>query len=274
MTPEEELKRLNRLVRQYEIVFKTTPDPDQRERVEAKLKDLRDYRAKILAVNVINGSDLEEKGAGEDELAEFPILRRLVAANDALPPGRRAAPFSPRDVPPTAAQKEMHHLSLFMSYFEREYLPFLTEKQLKLDFKFSLDRDAFYSRFQDLQRKIENFRQENARIADGSVSRDRDLEVRKRANKLTRLTQADAAKFFRAVKRFSGELGEDASGDGVKCLNCDAEISFDPIEGERVLQGRTVRDALGELEQFALEAVSYLNIPDMESQESERADRH
>jgi hypothetical protein len=168
----------------------------------------------------------------------------------------------------------MYHLSLFVSYFEREYLPFLTEKQLKLDFKFSLDRDAFYSRFQDLQRKIENFREENSRLADGSVSRDREMEVRKRSNKLTRLTQADAAKFFRAVGRFSGELGEDACGDGVKCLNSDAEISFDQIEGERVLLGRSVRDALGELEQFALEAVSYLNIPDMESQESERADRH
>jgi hypothetical protein len=274
MTPEEELKRLNRLIRQYEIVYKTTPDADQKERVESKLKDLRAYRAKILAVNVIDGGKLEEKGGGEDELAEYPLLKRLVAANDALPPVRRAAPFSPEDLPPTSAQKEMYHLFLYVSFFEREYLPFLTEKQLKLDFKYSLDRDAFYSRFQDLLRKIENYREENSRIADGSVSRDREQEVRKRTNKLTRLTQADAAKFFRAIRRFSGELGEDASGDGVKCLNCDAEIAFDQIEGQRVLQGRTVRDALAELEQFALEAVSYLNIPDMESQESERADRH
>ena len=274
MTPEEELKRLNRLIRQYEIVYKTTPDADQRERVESKLKELRGYRDKILAVNVINRNEMEDEGTSEDELADFPVLKGLLAANDLLPPSRRVAPFSPVDVPATAAQKEMFHLSLFVSYFEREYLPFLTEKQLKLDFKFSLDRDAFYSRFQDLQRKIDNFREENSRIANGSVSRDKELEVRKRSNKLTRLTQADAAKFFRAVGRFSGELGEDASGDGVKCLNSDAEISFDQIEGQRMLQGRSVLDALGELEHFALEAVSYLNIPDMESQESERADRH
>jgi hypothetical protein len=274
MTPEEELKRLNRLIRQYEIVYKTTPDADQRERVESKLKDLRGYRDKILAVNVINRSQMEDEGADEDELEEFPILRRLLAANELLPPSRRAVPYSALDAQPTTSQKEMYHLSLFITYFESEYLPFLTEKQLKLDFKFSLDRDAFYSRFQELQRKIENFREESSRLAEGMVSRDKEQEVRKRANKLTRLTQADAAKFFRAVGRFSGELAEDSDGDGVKCLNSDAEISFDQIEGQRVLQGRSVLDALQELEQFALEAVSYLNIPDIESQESERADRH
>ena len=32
MTPEEELKRLNKLIRQYETVYRTTPDAEQRER--------------------------------------------------------------------------------------------------------------------------------------------------------------------------------------------------------------------------------------------------
>jgi hypothetical protein len=274
MTPEEELKRLNRLIRQYEIVYKTTPDADQKERVESRLKDLRGYREKILAVNVIDRKELEEKGGGEDELAAYPILAELLADNEALPANRRAEPFVAGDAPPTSAQTEMFHLSLYARYFEREYLPFLTEKQLKLDFKFSLDRDAFYNRFQELQRKIENFREENARLAEGMVSRDMELEIRKRSYKLTRLIGVDAARFLRAVGRFCGELQEDARGDGVKCLNCNAEISFDHIEGERVLEGRTVRDALLELEQFASEAVSYLNIPEIESQESERADRH
>jgi hypothetical protein len=274
MTPEEELKGLNKLIRQYEIVYKTTPDPGQKSRAESKLKELRGYRDKILAVNVIDRRELEDTPETGDELAEFPVLKRLVSENELLPPNRRTAPFSAEGEPPTASQEEMFHLSLFVAHFEREYLPFLAEKQLKLDFKYSMDRDLFYSRFQELQRKIENFREENARLSEGTVSRDMELEVRKRSNKLTRLTQADAAKFFRAVKRFSVDLGEDAQGDGVKCLNCEAEISFDHIEGKRLLQGRTVRDALGELELFALEAVNYLNIPDMESQESDRADRH
>ena len=92
--------------------------------------------------------------------------------------------------------------------------------------------------------------------------------------KLTRLIQAEAARFFRAVVRFCSVLIEDAHGDMVKCLNCNGVISFDSIEGVRILQGRTVGGALVDLRDFATEAVTYLNIPEIEGQESDRADRH
>jgi hypothetical protein len=101
-----------------------------------------------------------------------------------------------------------------------------------------------------------------------------ELEIRKRTLKLTRLVQAEAARFFRAIERFCSVLIEDAHGDMVKCLNCNGVISFDSIEGARLLQGRTVGGALGELSAFATEAVTYLNIPEIDGQESERADRH
>jgi hypothetical protein len=274
MTPEEELKRLNRLIRQYQTVYRTTPDADQRERVERQLKELQSYRDKILAVNVIDTRAVEEKTEGPDELAEYPLLKKMLAESSTLPPSRAVADFAAANEAPTSAQLEMLHLSLYAGAFEREYLPFLTEKHLKLDFKFSMDRDAFYSSFQALQRKIGNYREENRRLAQGVVSRDMEAEIRKRALKLTRNIEVDAAKFFRAIERFCDELCEDAQGDGVKCLNCDAEISFDEIEGARSLQGRPVADALAELEEFAAEAVAYLNIPEIEVQENDRADRY
>ena len=274
MTPEEELKRLNKLIRQYETVYRTTPDADQRERVERQLKDLQSYRQKILAVNVIDRREMEEAGDGGDEFAESPVLRRLSAENAIAPAGRGVLSFASKDAAMTSAQKEMFQLSLYAHYFQREYLPFLTEKQLKLDFKFSMDRDGFYNNFQALQRKIDNYREENSRLSEGIVSRDMETEIRKRAFKLTRLIDVDAARFFRAIGRFCDELEEDARGDGVKCLNGGAAIAFDVIEGRRVLQGRNVSDALAELADFTAEAVAFLNIPEMDAPENERADRH
>jgi hypothetical protein len=274
MTPEEELKRLNKLIRQYQTVYRTTPDADQKERVQRQLKELQSYREKILAVNVIDEGALEDKTEGPDELAEYPLLRKLLAQNAALPPSRAVAEFAAENGAPTSAQVEMFHLGLYVASYEKEYLPFFTEKHLKLDFKFSMDRDGFYSSFQALQRKIGNYRDESRRLAQGVVSRDMETEIRKRALKLTRNIEVDAAKFFRAIERFCDELSEDARGDAVKCLNCDAEISFDQIEGSRSLQGRLVSDALAELEEFADEAVAYLNIPEIEVQESDRADRY
>jgi len=273
MTPEEEVKRLTKLIRQYQTVYRTTSDGEQRERVERQLKELRSYREKILAVNVIDPKKLEEEPETTEEYASAPLLQQLVAQN-AMSTRDAIEGFAAPNTEPTTAQNEMFHLCLYARYFEREFLPFLAEKQLKLDFKYSMDRDAFYSAYQALQRKIESYREESRRLAQGMVSREMDLEIRKRAIKLVRLIEAEAARFFRGLEIFAAALVEDAAGDAVKCLNCDAEISFDAIEGRRALQGRKVCDALTDLRDFALEAIAYLNIPEIDSQEGERADRH
>ena len=199
MTPEEELKGLNKLIRQYETVYRTTSDPDQRERAEKQLKDLRGYREKILAVNVIDGRKLEEAPQVEDDMAFTPLLKQLRSQNARLPGDQMVMPFVAEEVTPSTSQQDMFHLSLYVAHFEREFLPFLTEKKLKLDFKFSMDRDSFYNGFQALQRKIADYREENRRIAQGMVSRDMELETRKRALKLTRLIAVEGARFFRAV---------------------------------------------------------------------------
>ena len=274
MTPAEEVTRLNKLIRQYETVFRTTPDASQRERVQRQLKELRDYRDKILAVNVIEDQELEDERAEEDPFSRAPLLRAIAERNASLPPAEAVAPFAEPDTTPSASQLEMFHLALYLRFFEREYLPFLTEKQLKLDFKYSLDRDAFYSAFQAMGRKMAEYGQENRRILEAPGTREVELKIRERTVKLTRLVQSEAARFFRAVRGFCQDLEDDAHGDMVKCLNCNGVIAFDAIEGTRALQGRTVGGALRDLRMFAEEAVAYLNAPEIEGQESGRADRY
>ncbi len=267
MTPEEELARLNRVIHQYESVFKTTTDSEQRRRVVKQLKDLKDYREKLVAVNVLDAKAEEQAEETSDDLAQFPFLRTLVAREADLQPRLRVPHFWAREQEPTPAQREIFHLMLHMRWFREEFLPFLTEKRLKLDFKFSLDRDGFYARFQDVERKLEDFREEVTRLGEGVAGREMELEVRKRMSKLTRQIEADASKLFQAVKVFARELVEDADGEGVKCLNGAERIAFDSIEGTRVLEGRTVRGALDELARLASEVEEYLNVPDIESQE-------
>jgi len=275
MTPEEEVRGLNTLIRQYDTVYRTTTDPDQKVRVQRQLKDLQTYREKLMTVHVISEEDLVEKDEERvDPLESAPLLKVLLAKNGTVPSADAVPTFSGAETEPTRIQVEMFHLALYMRHYEKEFLPFLTEKQLKLDFGLSFDRDRFYNTFQAIQRKISAYRDENKRLKAGMVGRDMALEVRKRTSMLTRLIQAEAARFFRAIGRFCNELIQDAHGDMVKCLNCNGVISFDSIEGTRVLQGRTVGGALGDLQAFAAEAVAYLNIPNIEGQESDRADRH
>ena len=274
MTPEEEVKRLNKLIRQYETVYRTTPDADQKARVERQLSELRDYKKKILAVNVIREQDLEEKPPVGDPLAATPVLKELEQKNHAAGPAAAVPAYAAEDATPSAIQLEMYHLALYLTHFEKEFLPFLTEKQLKLDFKYSLERDSFYNSFEAIRRKMASYGDENRALRQGLVNREMELEVRKRMVKLTRHIQAEAARFFSTLVRFCQDLEDDAHGDMVKCQNCNGVIHFDPIEGDRLLQGRTVGGALRELRLFAAEAVTYLNVPDIDSQESERADRY
>jgi hypothetical protein len=257
MTPEEELKRLNKLIHQYETVYRTTTDAEQRERTARQLKEMKSYRAKILAVNEIDRGQVEEQAPAGDELAAFPILRGLAAVDSS-----------------GIEDQELARIVLYARHFEGEYLPFLTEKQLKLDFKFSMDRDSFYRRFQGLDRKVKDYLDERKRLEDGVFSKDVEAEFRKRGFKLKRGIAVEESRFFRALARFAKELVEDASGDGVKCLNGEAEIAFDEIEGTKLLEGKTVVEALRELQSLADEAVSYLSIPEIETQENERADRY
>jgi hypothetical protein len=257
MTPEEELKKLNRLIRQYETVYRTTADADQRERAGHELKELKSYRDKILAVNVIDRGKLFDPPAGSDALADFPVLSRLVAA----------------DTEAWEGDQEVRHISLYLGHFEREFLPILTETRLKLDFKHSLERDGFYRRFQEVQRRLDDWREAHRRLDDGGFNRELESEVRTRIFKLERNLAVEASRLFRAMQRFAEVLLEDARGDGVMCLNGEEPISFDRIEGERLLAGLPVTDALQQLDAFATEVTGYLRVPDVEGQENDRADR-
>jgi len=267
MTPEEELARLNRVIHQYESVYRTTSDKEQRQRVEKQLKELKKRREQILAVNVIEPEPAAAE-EGSDNLSDFPVLERLLARETSLDPQNRAPLLWARDAQPSSAQQEVYHLTLYMRWFREEFLPFLTEKRLKLDFKFSLDRDGFYARFQDVERKLDGFREENHRLQESTTGHEMESEMKRRVGKLKREIEADAARLFHAVRVFAQELSEDAMGEGVKCLNGNERIEFDSIEGKRTLEGRTVRGALDDVGRLGSEIERYLNVPDLEGQES------
>jgi hypothetical protein len=251
-------------------VYRTATTGDQKERVGRELKKLQGYRARILAVNVIDPQTLEASEEDTDELAPFPILGRLEAQASA--PAGATAPEE--EVPPPPGDLEVSRLELYTLFFEKEFLPFLTEIRLKLDFKFSMERDSFYHRFQDVKRKIADYREEGARLAEESLTKQMETEMRARAFKLIRVLTMEASRFFRAISRFATELAEDAGREGVKCLNGGVLVRFEKIEGKRHLEGQTVREGLVQLAELAEEVVEFLNVPDIESQENERADRH
>jgi hypothetical protein len=143
----------------------------------------------------------------------------------------------------------------------------LSETRLKLDFKHSLERDSFYHRFENLRRLLEDQR-EDARRMEEYLGQKHEEEMRMRSFKKSRNLIMESDKFFRNLQRFSGGLAEDIAASGSICLNPRDLLRFDRLGGRRLLEGLSVEKALVSLAEFSTEVSRFLNVPQIESQES------
>jgi hypothetical protein len=260
MTPEEELKRLNRLIRQFESVFKSTRDPLQRERVTRELHQLKTYKEKLESFHEIDPSQLEEP-ARVDELEFFPHLK------SALQLTAREGSALGKPVEEDYQDREVYHLARYLALFEAEFLALLSETRLKLDFKHSLERDSFYHRFENLRRLLLDIKEDTSRM-DEYLGQKHEEEMRIRGFKRKRNIILEADRFFRNLAQFAGGLTEDIAAAGSICLNAADVLRFDKIHGRQPLDGLTVEQALAELNGVSKEVVAYLNVPQIEAQES------
>jgi hypothetical protein len=249
MTPVDELRKLNKLIRQFEVVYRSSGDPAQRDRVGVEIKKLKVYREKLEKFHQIDPNALPEEEVS-DQMELRPFLwgmvekdRQVVACKD----------------------REIYHVSLYLRFFERDFLSILSETRLKLDFKHSLERDSFYHRFESLRKRLEDFEEEAIRMSRSGEGLEADLKLRSFKKKRNLTIEAD--RFFRSLHGFSDELIKDLEQDGMKCLNGEEVIQFEKIEGRRYLEGVQVKDALKRLKDLSDEVVQYLNIPQFKVQE-------
>lgn len=260
MTPAEELKRINRLIRQFESVFKSTKDPVQRDRVTGELRKLKTYKQKLESFHEFDPVELEESEP-TDALAAFPYLKLVIDAGARK--GSAVADVLEEDY----LDKEVYHLALYLAYFESEFLALLSEMRLKLDFKYSLERDSFYHRFENLRRLLLDIREDTSRLEE-YLGQKHEEEMRLRSFKKNRNVIMESDKLFRDLIHFAGSLTEDIAAAGSVCLNAIDVLRFDKIHGHRALDGLPVAKALAELHSFAREVVEFLNVPQIDSQES------
>ncbi len=242
---------MNRLIRQFEAVYKSTTDYDQKDRVAGELKKLKNYRDKVTTFHVIDEEEMREIDR-VDEFMHFPFLKEI----------REIEKENEEDY----YDREIFHLDLYLIFFEREFLALLSETRCKLDFKYSMERDSYYHRFEYILRQMQDFEDDAGRVRQYQGKQEEDM--RKRIFKKKRNLNLEADRFFRSLIKFSSELLEDIDSEGLKCLNCDEVITFDKIEGNKYLKGFRVREALEKLNAFCREVVEYLNVPQIEVQES------
>jgi len=214
-----------------------------------ELIKLKNYREKLQ--HVFSIIEEQEELITESEFKYFPFLSQILSPVDEK----------------YIADREINYICHILYCFENEFLAVLTERKMKLDFKYSLERDGFYNIYQDLTKRIENFEDQLVIIEKGKYTEGTLLEIKNRLLKKRRVLLIETDRFFRKVKKFSDELLKDIEKNGPECLNKDDIINFDAIEGKRYLEGYTVTQSLQMLNTYAKEVILYLNLPEIIVQE-------
>lgn len=248
INPEKELQKLYNAIKQYRLILKTTVDPHQQSRARKKLRELKAYKERILAAFEVTG-DSEIQETGEIKIQDDNFITRIKVKY-------------PEKV---NYDLEVHELKLYMDFFYSEFLAIFSERKMKLDFKYSLDRDNFHHKFLSVKRHLDDYIQECIRIKNGLLKKEVELEMKRRIIKIKRNLFIEAFRFFKTVQGFSEELILDLETEGLKCLNGEEIISFEFMEEKQYLEGYTVKEALEDLLIFAKEILDFLNIPDFET---------
>ena len=254
--------KLRLLARQFDMVLRTTRDPDQRKRVSSQYAGVkksldalekgemsdeeagRFLRGQKIATHEQAASDYDERGEGGG--GEFTILSTI--------------PIS--DIGGEYGGPELNAIHSYLQHFETEYLPTLGQHQLKLDFSYAQRRDAFFHTFSTLQLTLKGH---IADITDPSYDRLVQSDQSGRVRQTRRRMQLDlvmkCGEFVSGLRGFLWTLLNDHKTGGNLILNPEDTITFDPIHGERELNGKLVVESVERVCLFLNEFAEYLNVP-------------
>lgn len=250
--PEEELRKINKVISQYALVLRTTLDLSQQDRARQKLATLRAYKKKLLQVYELEDDvDTDSESFDADSKQSREYLSEIIR----------------QGIDETITDPEMNKLMLYLNFFDREFLMIFSERKMRLDFQHSLERDSYYHRFQETLRKMRDFHDELEQIEETEKRAGEKGEKKKRILRMKRVLTIEANRLFNSVVRFTDELVMDIENDGLKCLNGNESVHFDDIEGKKYLEGRKLREALESIRGFSQEVIEFLDVPDFDIEE-------
>lgn len=248
---EEGDSSVERRIKRLQGKLKSSQNAFRRKSIVDELSKLEQER--LSSGNLFAGGSAEAAtGSAEAAKEQFP---HLVSLADRYPDLLRNVAGEDRDV---------QAVFLYTQYFDDEFLGMLTERKLKLDVKFSIERDTFYNLFSNLARRRDDYLVESERIRGGEYSKSYEEDILKRLVEMRHNLFIECDRFFRRLATFAHDLMDDIGGDGILCQNADEQLEYTSIDREKVLRGRTVGQGVTVLAGLSDEVIDYLDIPDFQ----------
>lgn len=240
-------RELNERIRKLQNDLKSKRDSMGQRRVVEELSKLEQEKNELS--NLFTEEQAAEFVDEESTADEFPILREL---------SRVYADVTERH---RNQFRDVRALAIYLQYFDDEFLGLMSERKLRLDVKYSLERDSFYALFTELRRKLEEYAEEAERVKSGLYSPDYEEELMRRLVEMRHGLFISADKFFGQVNRFAGDLLDDLEQETILCQNGNEKLNYSGIDRETVLRGVTVYEALEKLYDLTDEILNYLDVP-------------
>jgi hypothetical protein len=257
-----ELESKRRVLKQLEGVYKTSTSLFQKKRVLREIHNVKNLIQNLRGRLLMSGSE-EEEFLGFTDLVPPPAPR---------PDERRPAQgaysllgFVPvsrhRD---DSRDREIDAIVSYGVFFEKNYLPLLSDYYIKFNFSHSIKRDTFYPRHMEIKKALKEYNYELDilnREEFNSIAHYRDKSV---IHKVRHRYLLLLDRYFKDLRDFLDELIGDLRAGGTFVLNPYEKVNLSEFEDNRRLDGLSVAEILEEMRTFSGEFTRFLSMPDIQ----------
>jgi hypothetical protein len=269
-----ELESKKRVLKQLEGVYKTSRSLFQRRRVLQEIENVKNLIKNLNGKLLICCSEEDEENA----VLENPVLENAVLENFVF------QGFSPQGSSlPRAAQRGYSLLSFipvfryredsrdreidavvsYVDFFEKNYLPLLSDYYIKLDFSHSIKRDTFYPRHMEIKKVLKEYDYELDvlnREEFNSIAHYRDKSV---IHKVRHRYLLLLDRYIKDLRDFLETLVDDLRTGGNIILNPQDQVNLSEFQDNRRLDGLSISEILEEMRTFSDEFTRFLSLPDI-----------
>lgn len=253
----QEAEKLLRLARQYEGIIRTSRNSEQLRRTKVELKKIRDQLETYFPDGLPEpGASLStpmnpaasQRKSVEDGIQGYQVLSNI--------PINKASLHSEDD--------DVNVISSVLSFLEKEIMPSLTDRHVKLDFSLNAERDSHYSKLENVKRQLKILT-DTLDDLNRATRDDMKLQLRQMKERYTRHFLHEAGMLIKTILGFWSKIDEDNQRGGNRCLNKDEEISYDrKFEEASFFEGKTVSQAIAMSVTLLQETLDFVAIPDLD----------
>jgi hypothetical protein len=277
-----ELESKTQVLKQLEGVYKTSTSLFQKKRVLQEIKHVRDLIQNLRGRLLISVDEEDEEffdyeafgSKGETSGSKGAETESRGSEVPAEGAGEGAERTTPKEfsllgyIPVTrhredSRDREIDIVVSYVDFFEKNYLPLLSDYYIKFNFSHSIKRDTFYPRHMEIKKVLKEYNHEldvlNREEFD-SIAHYRDKSV---VHKVRHRYLLLLDRYYKDLRDFLETVVDDIRTGGSLVLNPHDPVNLSEFEDNRRLDGLSVAEVLEEMRTFSDEFTRFLSLPDI-----------